>query len=114
MNYINSITLLGNLTTDPRLEYLDDGKAVTEISVAVNKKNSSLEKGENVQYFNVKAWNKLGENCASSLKKGSRVLVSGYLNIKKYENGDGKKVVYYNITAKVVAASLEFGPIQGP
>lgn len=112
MNYINDITLLGNLTSDPKLEYLEDGKAVAEISMAVNKKNNGLDYEESVQYFHVKAWNKLGENCANYLKKGSRVLVNGYLNIKKFENGEGKKTVYYNITAKVVAASLEFGPLS--
>jgi single-strand DNA-binding protein len=109
MNYINEITLLGNLTSEPKIEYLDDGKSVTEMSIAVNRKNSKTDDNETVQYFSIKAWNKQGENCVSYLKKGSRVLVNGYLNIKKYENGDGKKVVFYNITAKVVAASLEFG-----
>ncbi len=110
MNYINEITLLGNLTSDPKIEHLDSGKTVTEISIAVNRKNSNSDEGETVQYFSIKAWNKLGENCANYLKKGSRVLVNGYLNIKKYENGDGKKIIFYNITAKVVAASLEFEP----
>ena len=63
---------------------------------------------EAVDYFNVTAWNNLAENCVESLKKGDRVIISGHLSLRKWENKEGKKYNIINMTADTVAASLEF------
>lgn len=53
----------------------------------------------------------MAENCASSLKKGDRVLISGHMNLRSWENKEGKKFNIINITADIIAASLEFSKI---
>ena len=53
----------------------------------------------------------MAENCAASLKKGDRVLVNGHMNLRSWENKEGKKYNIINITADTVAASLEFSKI---
>jgi len=107
---LNQIYLLGNLTRDPELKYTNEGTAIAEIGIAVNKKwkDSTGEDNMTVDYFNITAWNTLAENCASSLKKGDRVLVGGHVNLRTWENREGRKCNIINITADVVAASLEF------
>jgi len=61
-----------------------------------------------VDFFNVTAWYKLAENCAESLSKGDRVLVSGRLSQDSWESKEGQKRSAVKIIANVIAPSLEF------
>jgi single-strand DNA-binding protein len=110
MNNLNQIYLLGNLTKDPEIKYTNEGMAITEMGLAINKrwKDSNGEDVEIVDYFNVTSWNTLAENCAGTLRKGDRIIVSGHLNLRSWESKEGKKYNIINVTADVVAASLEF------
>jgi single-strand DNA-binding protein len=114
MNYINNIYLLGNLTRDPEIKYTNEGTAIAEMGLASNKKwmDKNGKDLETVDYFNITAWNNLAENCAAALKKGDRVMISGHLNLRSWENKEGKKYNITNITADVVAVSLEFNSIK--
>ena len=96
MNSLNQIYLLGNLTKDPEIKYTNEGMAITEMGLAINKrwKDNNGEDVEIVDYFNVTSWNALAENCAGTLKKGDRIIISGHLNLRSWENKEGKK---YNI-----------------
>ncbi len=107
---LNQIYLLGNLTRDPELRYTNEGMAITEMGLAVNKRWKDANGDENsvVDFFNITVWNHLAENCAGSLKKGDRIMVGGHLNLRSWENKDGKKYNIVNITADVAALSLEF------
>ena len=114
MNSLNQIYLLGNLTRDPEIKYTNEGMAIAEMRLAVNKiwKNKNGEDTEVVDYFNITAWNNLAENCVNSLKKGDRVIVNGHLNLRNWANKDGKKYNIINMTADIVAASLEFNKLK--
>ena len=114
MNNLNQLTLLGNLARDPEIKYTNEGLAITDLRVAVNRRWKDKEGNdmENVEFFNITAWNKLAENCASDLKKGDRVIVSGRLNHRSFDTKDGKKINIMNVIADVVAASLEFNSVK--
>lgn len=116
MNYVNNIFLLGNLTRNPEIKYTNEGIAITEMGLAVNKKwtDKNGKESEMVDFFNVTTWGNLAENCAAALKKGDRVLLSGHLNLRSWENKEGKKYNIINITADVIAASLEFDHVSIP
>ena len=113
MNYVNNIFLLGNLTRDPEIKYTNEGVAITEMGLAVNKKwvDKNGKESESVDFFNITAWSSLAENCAAALKKGDRVLVNGHVNLRSWENKEGKKYNITSITADIVAASLEFNKL---
>ena len=110
MANINQVYLLGNLTRDPDLKYTNEGMAIAEMGLAVNKRWKDADGQDNniVDFFNITAWNNLAENCASNLKKGDRVAIGGHLNLRTWENKDGKKYNIVAITADLVAVSLEF------
>lgn len=114
MNNLNQLTLLGNLARDPEIKYTNEGLAIADLRVAVNRRWRDKEGNdiENVEFFNITAWNKLAENCASDLKKGDRVMVSGRLNHRSFDTKDGKKINIMNVIADVVAASLEFNSVR--
>ncbi len=114
MNYVNDIFLLGNLTRDPEIKYTNEGVAITEMGIAVNKRwtDRNGKESESVDFFNITAWNNLAENCAATLKKGDRVLISGHMNLRSWENKEGKKYNITSIIADIVAASLEFNQLS--
>lgn len=108
---VNNITVLGNITRDPELRFTPSGTAVANFGLAVNRNVQNKNSGEwetQVDFFNVTAWYKLAENCAESLSKGDRVLVSGRLSQDSWESKDGQKRSTVRIIANVIAPSLEF------
>jgi single-strand DNA-binding protein len=108
---VNNITILGNLTRDPELRFTPNGTAVVSFGLAVNRNIQNKTSGEwetQVDFFNITAWYKLAENCAESLNKGDRVLVTGRLAQDNWESKEGQKRSTVRIVASVVAPSLEF------
>jgi single-strand DNA-binding protein len=108
---INNITIVGNLTRDPELRFTPSGTPVASFGLAVNKSTQNKDTGEwtsSADFFNIVAWFKLAENCAQSLIKGDRVLISGRLSQDNWEDKDGQKRSAYKIIANIIAPSLEF------
>ena len=105
----NNVTLVGNITRDPELRFTQGGQAVASFGVAVNRRyQQNGEWQEKVSYFNVVTWGQLGENVAASLKKGARVVVSGRLEQREYENREGEKRNIVEIVADEVGPSLRW------
>ena len=91
---INNITIVGNLTRDPELRFTPNGTPVVSFAIAVNKRVQNKSTGEwenDADFFNVSAWFKLAENCAESLTKGDRVLITGRLSQNNWDDKDGQK-----------------------
>jgi len=90
-NY-NRIVLVGNLTRDPEIRYVQSGSAVTKFAIAVNRRTKN---GDETTFVDIVAWDngnyKLAETCNTYLKKGSSVLVEGRLVIRAFEDKDGNK-----------------------
>jgi single-strand DNA-binding protein len=105
----NSITLVGNITRDPELRFTAGGKGVASFGIAVNRRYQvNGEWQEKVSFFNVVAWDSLGENAAASLNKGSRVIVTGRLEQRDYETKDGEKRSVVEVVADEVGPSLRW------
>jgi single-strand DNA-binding protein len=88
----NHIVLVGRLTRDPEIRYVQSGSAVTSFSIAVNRRT---KQGEEAMFVDIVAWDgpsrKLAEICNTYLKKGMNVLVDGRLSIRSYETKEGEK-----------------------
>jgi single-strand DNA-binding protein len=84
----NKIILIGNLTRDPEIRYINSGAGVTKFTLAVNRRTKQQDE---VDYIDIVAWEKLGEVCNTYLKKGMSCLVEGRLSIRAYESKDGEK-----------------------
>jgi single-strand DNA-binding protein len=59
-------------------------------------------------YFDVVCWAQLAENAAQSLTRGTRVVVSGRLEQRSWENQEGEKRSKIEIVADEVAPSLRW------
>ena len=106
----NSVVLVGNITQEPELRYTASGQAVTNFSMAVNRRwkgKDSNEWSESTSYFEVVCWGTLGENVAESVTKGSRVIVNGRLEQQTWEV-DGQKRSAVKVIADEVGPSLRW------
>lgn len=91
MSY-NRIILMGNLTRDPALSYLPSQTPVVEIGLAVNRKyrGNDGQTKEEVCFIDCQAFGKTAENINQYFRKGSGILVEGYLKFDQWEQ-DGQK-----------------------
>ena len=88
---------LGRLGVNPELKYTKEGKAVCNLSVAVNK-----EYDEKATWKKVVVWEKQAEQCNLYLKKGNQVFVQGRVDKKNYLGKDGSTKTYEEIKANLV------------
>ncbi len=110
----NSITIVGNVTSEPELRFTPTGAANTKFGVAVNRKwkDRSDQWQEQVSFFNVVLWQEQAENASTSLAKGTRVIVTGRLEQRSYEDKDGVKKSVVEIIADEVGPSLRWASAQ--
>lgn len=106
------IIIAGNLGGDPEMRYMPDGTAVTNFSVATNRRwtdGQSGEQREETIWFRVSVWRRQAETANEYLSKGSQVLVEGRIRPDPQTGGprtftrqDGTVGASYDVTADVV------------
>ena len=103
MASFNRVILIGNLTSDPDLQYTSSGTAKVKFSIAVNRKykDSSGQMQEDVTFVPITVWGGQAENIATYLSKGRSVMVEGRLRISNYEK-DGEKRKFTEVVAQTV------------
>lgn len=105
----NTVTVVGNITRDPELRFTAGGKGIASFGLAVNRRyQQNGEWQEKVSFFNVTAWDQLGENAAASLTKGTRIIVTGRLEQREYETNNGEKRNVVEIVADELGPSLRW------
>lgn len=92
MASFNRVILMGNITRDIEVKYLQSGMAVTEIGLAVNdrRKNQQGEWVDEVTFVDITLWGRTAEVAGEYLSKGSPVLIEGRLKLDQWET-DGQK-----------------------
>lgn len=111
----NTVTLVGNVTRDPELRFTPSGQAVATFGLAVNRRwqnRSTQEWEEQTSFFDVKCWAQMAENVSESLARGSRVLVSGRLEQRSWENEQGDKRSKVEVVADEIGPSLRWATAQ--
>ncbi len=99
---INHVVLVGRLTRDAELKYINTGTAVSKFSVAINKRKKVDEQWvEEAHFFNIVLWGKVAEALDPYLKKGKQVGIDGELRQSRWEQ-DGKSRSRVEIVANNV------------
>ncbi|NSW83928.1 MAG: single-stranded DNA-binding protein [Syntrophothermus sp.] len=101
---LNTITLIGRLTRDPELRYTQNGVAVTQFTLAVDRPFTDQNGNKKTDFIDIITWRGLAETCAEHLNKGRLVAVVGRLEIETYETQDGQR----RRSARVVAEQVRF------
>lgn len=100
---LNRVQLIGRLGRDPELKNIPNGKKVCVFSVAVNRrwKDKGGEPQDVTDWFNIEAWERLGEICGEYLKKGSLVFLEGRLQTDTYEEDGNTRYFTKVITSQM-------------
>lgn len=110
------ITLVGNVVADPEIRYVANGAAVTNFRVASTPRRYDQQTGQYVDgealFLSCNVWRQAAENVASSLSKGDRVIVSGRLRQRSYEDNKGERRTVFEIEVDEVGPSLRFATAQ--
>lgn len=100
---INRVMLTGRLTREPETKYLPSGMALTNISIAVNRRyqDKSGEWRDDTAFIDVEVWGKAAERIAETTRKGQPVYVEGRLKQDSWER-DGVKQSRIRVNADIV------------
>lgn len=96
---LNRSILIGRLTKVPDLRYTQAGKAAASFTLAVDR---AYSKEKEVDFIPCVVWGKTAENCAQYIGKGSLVAVEGRIQVRNYENKEGKRVYVTEVVAENV------------
>ncbi|SDX28558.1 single-strand binding protein [Marininema mesophilum] len=101
---LNRVVLIGRLTKDPELRYTPNGVAVASFRLAVDRPFTNQQGEKEADFIDIVAWRQLGETVANYMKKGRLVAVEGRLQIRSYENQEGRRIR----VSEVVADNVRF------
>lgn len=106
------LTIIGNLTNAPELRFTPSGAAVANFTVASTPKtfdrNSNSWKDGDTLFMRCAAWKELGENVAESLDKGVRVVVTGRMKSRSFENKEGQQQTVIELEVDEIGPSLRW------
>ncbi|RXZ83849.1 single-stranded DNA-binding protein [Paenibacillaceae bacterium] len=101
---LNRVILIGRLTRDPEMRYTPAGVAVTQFTLAVDRPFTSGQGEREADFIPVVTWRQLAETCANYLRKGRLTAVEGRIQVRNYENNEGKRVY----VTEVIADNVRF------
>lgn len=110
------ITVVGNLTADPELRYTQGGLAVANFTIAstprtFDRQSNEWKDGEAL-FLRASCWRDFAEHVAGSLTKGSRVIATGRLKQRSYDDRDGNKRTAIELEIDEIGPSLRYATAQ--
>jgi len=110
------ITVVGNLTADPELRYTQTGLAVANFTIASTPRTFDRQtndwKDGDALFLRASCWREFAEHVAGSLTKGSRVIATGRLKQRNYDDRDGNKRTAIELEVDEIGPSLRYATAQ--
>lgn len=110
------ITVVGNLTADPELRYTQGGLAVANFTIASTPRTFDRQANEwkdgEALFLRASCWRDFAEHVAGSLTKGSRVVATGRLKQRSYDDRDGNKRTAIELEVDEIGPSLRYATAQ--
>lgn len=105
------MTVVGNLTADPELRYAGQ-TPVTNFTIAstprtFNRQTNDWVDGETL-FIRVNVWREQAENAAHSLTKGTRVVATGILKSRTFDDREGNSRTQLELEVEEIGPSLRY------
>lgn len=100
---LNQTIMVGRLVEDPKLQEVEGGKKVTNMTLAIPRSYKNLEGAYDTDFVDCTLWNGIAENTCEYCKKGDVIGVKGRVQTDLYEK-DGQK----RKTMRIVAEKVTF------
>jgi len=101
---LNRVILIGRLTKDPELRYSPSGVAVTNFTLAIDRKFKNAQGEKETDFIPCVMFKQLAELCANYLAKGKMASVDGRMQVRTYNDKDGQK----HWMTEVIAEDVHF------
>ena len=110
------ITVVGNLTADPELRYTQNGLPVANFTIASTPRNFDRQANEwkdgEALFLRASVWREFAEHVAGSLTKGSRVIATGRLKQRSYQDREGNNRTAIELEVDEIGPSLRYATAQ--
>ncbi|GAA3637644.1 single-stranded DNA-binding protein [Microbacterium awajiense] len=110
------ITVVGNLTADPELRYTQNGLPVANFTIASTPRNYDRQTNEwkdgEALFLRASVWRDFAEHVAGSLTKGMRVIASGRLKQRSYQDREGNNRTAIELEVDEIGPSLRYATAQ--
>lgn len=108
-----TITVIGNLTADVELRFTPSGSAVANFTIASTPRTFDRQSNEwkdgDTLFLRASIWREAAENVAESLTKGMRVIASGNLKMRQYDDKKtGEKRTSTELEVQEIGPSLRY------
>lgn len=94
---LNRCILIGRLVKDAELRHTQTGKVIALFDLAVERNYAYVGAEKQVDYIKCLAWEKTGVFIEKYFKKGNMICVEGALEMRKYQDNDGKSRTTYEV-----------------
>lgn len=101
---LNKIVICGRLGGDPELRMTGSGIPVCSVNLAVDRDFSGKDGKKETDWIPVVAWRNTANFIKNHFTKGRMMIVSGSLQIRKWQDKDGNN----RYSAEVVADNVYF------
>ena len=106
------ITVVGNLTADPELRYTQNGLPVANFTIASTPRNFDRQSNEwkdgEALFLRASVWREFAEHVAGSLTKGMRVIATGRLKQRSYQDREGNNRTAIELEVDEIGPSLRY------
>ena len=96
---INRIVLLGRATKDPETRATNAGKMVSTFTLACERDFRSASGDKETDFIPIVCWAKTSEIVEKYVNKGNMIAIDGRLQIRTYEDKEGKKRTIAEVVA---------------
>jgi len=110
------VTVVGNLTADPELRYSQSGLAVANFTIASTPRSFDRQANEwkdgEALFMRASVWREFAEHVAGSLTKGMRVVATGRLKQRSYQDREGNNRTAIELEVDEIGPSLRYATAQ--
>lgn len=110
------ITVVGNLTADPELRYTQNGLPVANFTIASTPRTFDRQANEwkdgDPLFLRASVWRDFAEHVAGSLTKGMRVVATGRLRQRSYQDREGQNRTAIELEIDEIGPSLRYATAQ--
>lgn len=110
----NTIFLIGHLTADPTTRATPNGVTVCSFTIGVTRSRKDANGEKQSDFFRINTWRQTADFCGKYLTKGSKVVVTGELNLNSFNGKDGNLRYSLDVQADKVENLTEKPKEQKP
>ena len=99
---LNQIVIVGRLVRDPELRETDNGKKVSNITLAVPRSYKNMAGEYETDYIDCVLWTGIAENTTEYCKRGDLLGIKGRVQTRVFETSDAKKKHITEVVAEKV------------